>query len=223
MAKEQNIAEMANAFRHLLEAMKNWGSREISELEPYKEPVLRLIDPPQPDATGGEVRKGLTPVWIGSFIGITGMVGIGGYLYLARGGVTSKVTPAPVFTQSNITQKIPTIQQTDIGQKNLQEADITTVLSLGENKLLQVKNLAAKSLPPKQGNRRVARAANDRGLSYLQGGRIADAINAFQEAYRANPADLEIVGLLEVVWVILGVERVEYTHYCRLSCIPRGR
>jgi hypothetical protein len=29
--------------------------------------------------------------------------------------------------------------------------------------------------------------------------------------------------LLEVVWVILGVERVEYTHYCRLSCIPRGR
>jgi energy-coupling factor transporter ATP-binding protein EcfA2 len=30
-------------------------------------------------------------------------------------------------------------------------------------------------------------------------------------------------GLLEVVWVILGVERVEYTHYCRLSCIPRGR
>jgi hypothetical protein len=32
-----------------------------------------------------------------------------------------------------------------------------------------------------------------------------------------------ILGLLEVVWVILGVERVEYTHYCRLSCIPRGR
>ena len=32
-----------------------------------------------------------------------------------------------------------------------------------------------------------------------------------------------IPGLLEVVWVILGVERVEYTHYCRLLCIPRGR
>jgi hypothetical protein len=30
-------------------------------------------------------------------------------------------------------------------------------------------------------------------------------------------------GLLEVVWAILGVERIEYTHYCRLSCIPRGR
>jgi hypothetical protein len=31
------------------------------------------------------------------------------------------------------------------------------------------------------------------------------------------------LGLLEVVWVILGVEGVEYTDYCRLSCIPRGR
>lgn len=80
ITKEQNIAEMANAFRHLLEAMKNWGGREIIELEPYKEPVLRLIEPPQPEATGGEVRKGLTPVWIGSFVGITAIVGIGGYL-----------------------------------------------------------------------------------------------------------------------------------------------
>ena len=132
IAKEQNIAEMANAFRHLLEAMKNWGGREIIELEPYKQPVLRLIEPPQPDATGGEVREGLSPVWIGSFVGITGMIGIGGYLYLARGGVTPKVTQEPIYTESNL-------------------------------------------------------------------------------------------GLLEVVWVILGVERVEYTHYCRLSCIPRGR
>jgi hypothetical protein len=31
-----------------------------------------------------------------------------------------------------------------------------------------------------------------------------------------------IMALLEIVWVILGVERVEYTDYCRLSCLPRG-
>jgi hypothetical protein len=31
------------------------------------------------------------------------------------------------------------------------------------------------------------------------------------------------MALLEIVWVILGVERVEYTDYCRLSYIPRGR
>ena len=30
-------------------------------------------------------------------------------------------------------------------------------------------------------------------------------------------------GLLEVVWVIVGVEGVEYTDYCRLSCLPRSR
>jgi hypothetical protein len=34
---------------------------------------------------------------------------------------------------------------------------------------------------------------------------------------------LRIKALLEIVWVILGVERVEYTDYCRLSCLPRGR
>jgi hypothetical protein len=84
ITKEQNIAEMANAFRHLLEAMKNWGGREIIELEPYKEPALRLIEPPQPDATGGEVRKGLTPVWIGGIVGVTGIVAIVGYLYLKK-------------------------------------------------------------------------------------------------------------------------------------------
>jgi tetratricopeptide (TPR) repeat protein len=51
-------------------------------------------------------------------------------------------------------------------------------------------------LRPKQGNRKIARVANDRGLSHLQGGRIADAIYNFQQAYRANPADIEIVNNL---------------------------
>jgi hypothetical protein len=122
MAQEQEVTEMAHAFRHLLEAMKNWGGREIIELEPYKEPALRLIEPPQPDVTHGEVRKGLTLGWISGFGIITGLVGIGGYLYLTRVGVTSKVMQEPVFTESNlsstksnITQKIPTIQQPDIG------------------------------------------------------------------------------------------------------------
>jgi tetratricopeptide (TPR) repeat protein len=194
---------MAHAFRHLLESMKNWGGREIIELEPYKAPVLRLIEPPQPDATGGEVRRGLSPVWIGGFVGITGIVGIGGYLYLSREGVTSKVMQEPNFTQSNlpdaksyVPQKTPAIQQPNIWRENLQETDIIEVLSLGENMLSRVKNLAAKSLPPQPGNRKIARAANDRGLAYLQSGRIADAINTFQEAYRANPADVEIVNNL---------------------------
>jgi tetratricopeptide (TPR) repeat protein len=209
MLKEQEVAEMAHAFRHLLEAMKNWGGREIIELEPYKEPALRMIEPPQVDTTGGEVRRGLTPAWISGFGIITGIVGIGGYLYLTRVGVISKVTQEPNFTQSNLStakssipQKTPAIQQPDIWRENLQEADIMQVLSLSEDKLWQVKNRAAKSLPPKQGNRKIARAANDRGLSHLQGGRIADAINAFQEAYRANPADVEVVNNLGYAYLL---------------------
>ena len=51
-------------------------------------------------------------------------------------------------------------------------------------------------------HRKAARAANDRGLSYLQSGRIAEAINAFQEAYRANPADIEIVNNLGYAYLI---------------------
>jgi tetratricopeptide (TPR) repeat protein len=209
MAKEQNIAEMANAFRHLLEAMKNWGGREIIELEPYKQPVLRLIEPPQSDATGGEVRKGLTPVWIGSFVGITAIVGIGGYLYFARGGVTPKVMQEPNFTQSNLStaknyvpQKTPAIQQTDIWKENLQQADIMQLLALSEEKFQFVKQRAEKLSPPKQGNRKIARAANDRGLVYLQSGRILDAAAAFLEAHVANPADVEIVNNLGYAYLL---------------------
>jgi tetratricopeptide (TPR) repeat protein len=220
MAQEQEVTEMAHAFRHLLEAMKNWGGREIIELAPYKAPALRLIEPPQIDATGGEVRKGLTLNWLSAFGIITGMVGIGGYLYLARGGVTSKVTPAPVFTQSNITQKIPTIQQTDIGQKNLQEADIMQLLALSEEKLQFVKRRAEKSLPPKQGDRKMARVANDRGLSHLQSGRIADAIYNFQQAYLFNPADIEIVNNLGYAY-LLNNDPVSAENYLLLALTQR--
>src|SRR5207253_6930658 len=104
--------------------------------------------------------------------------------------------------KSNVSQKIPAIQQTDIGQENLQEADIMQLLALSEEKFQFVKQRAEKFSPPKQGNRKIARAANNRGLSYLQGGRIGDAINTFQEAYRANPADIEIVNNLGYAYLL---------------------
>jgi hypothetical protein len=208
MLKEQEVAEMAHAFRHLLEAMKNWGGREIIELEPYKQPILRLLEPPQVKTTGGEIRGGLSPGWIRGFGLITGMVGIGGYLYFTKPvSETPKVVQKSLFTGSkwettSVPQKMPAIQQTDIWRENLQEADVMQVLALSEEKFQSVKQRAEKSSPPKQGNRKMARGANDRGLSYLQGGRIADAINAFQEAYRANPADIEIVNNLGYAYLL---------------------
>lgn len=41
---EEEIAQVADGFRHVLEAMKNWGGREIIELAPYQAPILRVIE-----------------------------------------------------------------------------------------------------------------------------------------------------------------------------------
>jgi tetratricopeptide (TPR) repeat protein len=201
---------MAHAFRHLLEAMKNWGGRGIIELEPYKEPALRLVEPPQVDADGGVVRKGLTPVWLSGVAIIAAVGSIGGYLYFARPvGEASTVAQEPISTESNlssgkssVSQEIPDIQQPDTRKENLQEGDVTQVLSLAEDKLLDVKRRAEKSLPPKLGNRKQARAANDRGLADLQSGRISEAIGAFQEAHQANPVDVEIVNNLGYAYLL---------------------
>lgn len=87
-------------------------------------------------------------------------------------------------------------------KENLQEGDITQVLSLAEEKLFEVKRRAEESLPPKRGNRKTARAANNRGLAYFQSGRISEAIGAFQEAHRAEPADVETVNNLGYAYLL---------------------
>jgi hypothetical protein len=203
MAMEKEVAEMANAFRHLLEAMKNWGGREIIELEPYKAPVLRLIEPPQSDATGDEVRRGLTPVWLGGVGIITVMGGIGGYLYFKKPvAEIPKVVQKSMFTESSPSFAVNSVPQKIPWKENLQEEDIMQVLSLAEEKLLEVKRRAGKSLPRRQGNRKTARAANDRGLAYLQSGQLVDAAGAFLDGLQANPADVEIVNNLAYAYLL---------------------
>jgi tetratricopeptide (TPR) repeat protein len=124
------------------------------------------------------------------------------FLYQLLTYGTGLIESNPSSTESSIPQKIPAIQQTDIGQENLQEAEIMRLLAVSEEKFQFVKRRAEKSLPQKQGNRKIARVANDRGLSYLQGGRITDAIYNFQQAYRANPADIEIVNNLGYAYLL---------------------
>jgi hypothetical protein len=46
VAKEQSITEMAGVFRRFLEAMKNWGGKEVIAIEPDQVPTLRVIEPP---------------------------------------------------------------------------------------------------------------------------------------------------------------------------------
>jgi hypothetical protein len=45
MEKEETVKHMAVAFRHLLEAMKNWGGTEIVEITPEHPPTLKLVEP----------------------------------------------------------------------------------------------------------------------------------------------------------------------------------
>lgn len=123
------ILEKTHAFRHLLEAMKNWGGKELIELKPYQAPAMRVIEPPQ-DAAAISGRAGLSPrasVWLGVFGAITAVM-VGGYLYLARPvGETSKVAQEPIFTESSpssakssMSQEIPEVQQPDTWKGNLQ-------------------------------------------------------------------------------------------------------
>ena len=44
MILEEEIGKVANSFRHLLEVMKNWEGKEIIELKPYEEPILKVIE-----------------------------------------------------------------------------------------------------------------------------------------------------------------------------------
>lgn len=44
MLMEEDIVKVADCFRYLLEMMKKWDSREIIELKPYQEPVLKVIE-----------------------------------------------------------------------------------------------------------------------------------------------------------------------------------
>lgn len=48
----------------------------------------------------------------------------------------------------------------------------------------------------RRGNRKLARRANERGLTYLKAAQVAEAVTAFQEANRADPSDVEIVNNL---------------------------
>ena len=50
IAKEQEIVVIADCFRLVLEAMKNWGGKEIVEIAPLKEPAKRLIERPHETA-----------------------------------------------------------------------------------------------------------------------------------------------------------------------------
>jgi hypothetical protein len=46
LQKREQIAEMAQKFTQFLEALKNWGGREVIEMAPDRAPIARFVERP---------------------------------------------------------------------------------------------------------------------------------------------------------------------------------
>jgi hypothetical protein len=46
LQKKEQIAEMAEKFTQFLEALKNWGGREVIEMAPDRAPIARFVERP---------------------------------------------------------------------------------------------------------------------------------------------------------------------------------
>lgn len=148
---------------------------------------------------------------LGAGVAIT--VGIGSYPYLAgsvdptadlmqdQQRVADPPEAAPPEPSPSSVGKSPAQVSTDtpeprVATEGIQPADAAQVLALAEEKVSEARHRGAESGPPKRGNRKTARAANARGLSSLQSGQIAEAVNALQEGHQADSADVEVLNNL---------------------------
>lgn len=93
-----------------------------------------------------------------------------------------------------------------------QEGYVSKMLSLAmvdggvnnEDEILEAKRRDEELQRPQRGDRKAARAVNERGLASLQSGRTLEAINAFQEAHKADPGDVEILNNLGYAYLMQG-------------------
>lgn len=161
---------------------------------------------PLPLRSGAAKKSTNSLSWIGlSFVGIALVAAIGAYLYmpgLPKGMVTSIASPPSV---ENRARQVPLYAPAPpMPRADSQEMDAGQVMALAEAKVLEVKRSAAQSRPPVRGDRKLARAANGRGLAALQSGRIPDAVRGFAEAHRADPADVEVLNNLGYAHLMQG-------------------
>ena len=183
----------------------------------------KATEPPPPDLYHSGTRKSpRTLTWLGILGAGVAMIGaIGGYLYMAG---PMEQTPETQQDQEPVVpapQSVPSVPSPSsvgnsppqasldapgppIPNEGIQEADATQILALAEYKVSEATRRAAESAPPKHGDRKTARAANGRGLGYLQAGQIVEAISAFQEAHQADPADVEVLNNLGHTYLMQG-------------------
>ena len=167
----------------------------------------RATERPASDLYHSGARKSLrTLTWLGILGAVVATTAaIGGYLYMARPMEQTPETqqdrepvvpapqsvpsaPSPSSVGDSPAQASPDAAGPTIPNDGIQEADATQILALTEYKVSEATRRAAESGPPRRGDRKTARAANGRGLGYLQAGQIPEAISAFQEAHQADPA-----------------------------------
>lgn len=146
---------------------------------------------------------------------------IGGYFYIAvpmqqtpdtnqdQGPLAA--TPESVPSQPSlptVDNPVPKVSPEalgrDIPMEDIQEADAAQILALAEEQVLERKRFAGQSAPPTRGDRKTARAANERGLAALQSGRIQEAVSAFWDARQADPADVEVLNNLGHAYLMQG-------------------
>lgn len=182
----------------------------------------RAAEPPPDVYETGPRKSPRTPTWLGILgAGVAVIAAIGGYVYMAgpmeqtpetqhdrepvapaRQAVPSE--PSPSSVANSPAQASPEAPGPTIPNEGIQEADATQILALAEDKVSEATRRAAESGPPKRGDRKTARAANGRGLGYLQAGQIPEAISAFQGAHQADPADVEVLNNLGHAYLMQG-------------------
>jgi Flp pilus assembly protein TadD len=77
--------------------------------------------------------------------------------------------------------------------------------------------------PVEPGARRQARAANERGRSALQESRVAEAVQAFQAGYTADPTDVEIINNLGYAYLFQGDLQTAEVWLLRALVVSPGR
>jgi len=110
------------------------------------------------------------------------------------GRPSSPVTPAPPARQP--TPHAPALSAQDYVQQMLSSAVVDGGIN-DEGQILEAKR-RVEQLSPRRShrNRKTARALNAKGLKYNENWQFAEAAQAFQQAYQADPADIEIINNL---------------------------
>ncbi|MCI0427828.1 MAG: tetratricopeptide repeat protein [Nitrospiraceae bacterium] len=107
-----------------------------------------------------------------------------------------QVPMTAVVTQERVLQAPSSVSSTAITKASLINDMIFMALENDNQKLLELRDQILALPNPSRGNRKTARSLNSQGLSYFKASQYGEAVQAFQQAARLDPGDVEIVNNL---------------------------